>query len=200
MPVLGVTGGIATGKSSFTSLFLLGFQAERFDADQTAHELLATEPAIREAVIETFGDVICDSDGNPDRTKLRTLVFDDATKRRELERILHPAIRASWLARAGEKARDGGWLVVDIPLLYETQAEPHFDRIVVVACTTDTQQRRLAGRRGLSGELASKILNSQLALATKINNAHHVIWNDSSLSCLERQARLLAACLTRTFK
>jgi len=198
VPILGVTGGIATGKSSFTGLLLRHFPADSFDADQSAHDLLAHDAAIRKAVAETFGDAICDAEGNPDRTKLRTLVFDDESKRRQLERILHPAIRARWTESAGQTAREGGWLVVDIPLLFETQAEARFDRIVVVACSPATQRRRLAGQRGLSAAMAEKIITSQLDLATKINHAHHVIWNDSTLACLERQAGLLAAWLRRT--
>ena len=198
MPVLGVTGGIATGKSSFTGLLLRHLPAELFDADQAAHELLAHDAAIRKAIVEAFGDAICDAEGNPDRTRLRALVFDDKSKRRQLERILHPAIRARWTARAAQIAREGGWFVVDIPLLYETQAEASFDRIVVIACPPATQRRRLAEQRGLSAGLAEKIITSQLDLATKINHAHHVIWNDSTLPCLERQAGLLAACLRRT--
>lgn len=194
MPVLGVTGGIATGKSSFTRLFLRHFPAEFFDADQCAHDLLANDEAIRAAVVETFGAAICDAAGRPDRAKLRSLVFQDESNRRRLEKILHPAIRDRWTARAGN-ARGGGWFVADIPLLFETQAEARFDRIVVVACSPATQRRRLAEQRGLSAGLAEKIIHAQLDLPTKINQAHHVIWNDSTLSCLERQARLLAAWL-----
>ena len=197
MPVLGVTGGVATGKSSFTGLLRHHLPAGLFDADQAAHELLANDDAVRQAVVEAFGDVICDAKGNPDRTKLRALIFDDESKRRQLERILHPAIRARWTKRAAQIAHEGGWFVVDIPLLFETQAEASFDRIVVVACSPVTQRRRLAEQRGLSAALAEKIITSQLDLATKINQAHHVIWNDSTLPCLERQAGLLAACLCR---
>ena len=198
MPLLGVTGGIATGKSSFTGLLLRHLPAELFDADRIAHELLASDAAIRQAVAVAFDNVICDAEGNPDRAKLRALVFDDEPKRRQLERILHPAIRARWTTRATEIAREGGWFVVDIPLLFETHAEVSFDRIVVVACSPVTQRRRLAEQRGLSAALAEKIITSQLDLATKINHAHHVIWNDSTLPCLERQARLLAASLRHT--
>ena len=199
MPLLGVTGGIATGKSSFTGLLLRHLPAELFDADRIAHELLASDAAIRQAVAVAFDNVICDAEGNPDRAKLRALVFDDEPKRRQLERILHPAIRARWTTRATEIAREGGWFVVDIPLLFETHAEVSFDRIVVVACSSVTQRRRLAEQRGLSAALAEKIITSQLDLATKINHAHHVIWNDSTLPCLERQARLLATSLRLTF-
>ena len=197
MPVLGVTGGVATGKSSFTGLLLRHLPAELFDADHAAHDLLANDHAIRQTVVVAFGAAGCDTAGNPDRAKLRALVFDDETKRRQLERILHPAIRARWLARAAETGRTGGFLVVDIPLLFETQAELHFDRIIIVACSPRTQRQRLAEQRRLSAGLAEKIITAQLDLATKITHAHHVIWNDSTLSCLERQARLLAGWLGR---
>lgn len=193
--MVGVTGGIATGKSSFTSLLLRDLPAEFFDADACAHDLLANDAAVRQAVVQTFGPEICDPAGNPDRLKLRTLVFEDAAKRRALEHILHPAIRHRWTKRAAQIAREGGWFLVDIPLLFETKAEASFDHTIVVACPPATQRRRLAEKRGLSAAMAEKIIASQLELSTKINQAHHVIWNDSTLSCLERQSRLLARWL-----
>ena len=196
MPVLGVTGGIATGKSSFTSVLRREFPAEFFDADACAHELLAHDASVHRAILTTFGPEACDPAGNPDRPKLRALVFSDDLKRRQLEGILHPAIRERWTQRAAQFSREGGWFVVDIPLLFETQAEASFDHIVVVACSPATQRRRLAEKRGLSADLAEKIIASQLDLPTKIKQAHHVIWNDSTLSCLERQSRLLAAWLS----
>ena len=195
MPVLGVTGGVATGKSSFTGLLLRHLPAEFFDADQCAHDLLADDATIRQAVVAAFGAAVCDAAGKPDRPKLRALVFDDSVQRRELENILHPAIRDRWTKRAARLAREGCWFVVDLPLLFETQAEASFDHIVVVACAPATQRRRLAEQRGLSANLAEKIIASQLDLPAKINQAHHVIWNDSTHSCLERQSRLLAGWL-----
>lgn len=195
MPVLGVTGGIATGKSLFTNLLLRDFPAECFDADACAHELLAQDAAVRLAVVAAFGPAACDTAGNPDRLKLRALVFSDDLKRRQLEDILHPAIRERWTQRAEQFSREGGWFVVDIPLLFETRAEASFDHIAVVACSPATQRRRLAEKRGLNAGLAEKIIASQLDLPTKINQAHHVIWNDSTLSCLERQSRFLAGWL-----
>ena len=195
MPVLGVTGGIATGKSSFTGRLLRHLPAELFDADQCARDLLANDAAIRQAVVAAFGTAVCDAAGNPDRPKLRTLVFDDSQKRRQLENILHPAIRDRWTERAAQFAREDGWFVVDIPLLFETRAEASFDHIIVIACSPATQRRRLAEQRGLSADLAEKIIASQLDLPAKINQAHHVIWNDSTLTCLERQSRHLAGWL-----
>lgn len=192
MPVLGVTGGIATGKSAVTSLLRRELPAEFFDADACAHELLSHDVAVRSAVAAAFGPEACDPAGNPDRPKLRALVFSDDLKRRRLEEILHPPIRERWLQRAAQFSREGTWFVVDIPLLFETRAEAAFDHIAVVACSPATQRRRLAEKRGMAADLAEKIIRSQLDLPTKINKAHHVIWNDSTLSCLERQARLLA--------
>lgn len=195
MPILGVTGGIATGKSSFTRLLLQLFSAELFDADHAAHDLLENDIAVRLEIADHFGRGVCDSSGKPDRHKLRAEVFANAGKLRQLEQILHPRIRSRWQELAVRKASDGGWLLVDIPLLFETHAEANFDCIIVVACTPATQRHRLLGGRALNPELAEKIISSQLGLGTKINQAHHVIWNDSTFPCLERQAGLLAAWL-----
>jgi dephospho-CoA kinase len=199
VPVLGVTGGIATGKSSFTRCFLRFFPAELFDADQCAHDLLANDLDVHQAILQTFGEAACDAAGKPDRQRLRALVFENDTRRRQLEAILHPIIRARWTARAEDAARSDSWLLVDIPLLFETQVESRFDRIIVVACSARTQQQRLREKRGLSPELADNILRAQLDLGTKTKLAHHVIWNDSAPSCLERQAGLLAGWLRRNY-
>ncbi|MCE9609766.1 MAG: dephospho-CoA kinase [Chthoniobacter sp.] len=199
MPVLGVTGGIATGKSAFTRLLRQLLLAEVFDADLCAHELLSKNFAVGQAVLAAFGPNVCNDAGEPDRAKLRSLVFGDDVKRCQLEAILHPAIRNRWTARAAAVAREGGWLVVDIPLLFETQAQANFDCILVVACSPETQRRRLAEKRRLSAELAEKIIASQLDLLTKIKQAHHVIWNDSTESCLERQSRLFANWLHASY-
>jgi dephospho-CoA kinase len=196
VPVLGVTGGIATGKSSLTAALVARLPAsEVFDSDRCAHELLESSPVVRAEIVATFGVGVCDGDGKPDRARLRELVFNDAAARRNLEKILHPAIRNRWIKRAAQIS--GSWFVVDIPLLYETAAESHFDRILVVACSDTTQRERLGAKRGLAGGIADKIIASQIDLRTKIEKAHHVIWNDSTLACLERQAALLAGWLLK---
>jgi dephospho-CoA kinase len=130
--------------------------------------------------------------GKPDRLLIRKIVFESETKRRELEAILHPRIRSRWVALADEHRRQGTWLLVDIPLLFETGAEVHCDRTVVVACSRSIQETRLLEERRLSSDLARRIIDAQLDLGTKITKAHHVIWNDSTFSCLDGQAALLA--------
>ena len=190
MPALGITGGIGTGKSTFAALLLRYLPAQLFDADRCSHELMAHDPVVRGAIQEAFGSHIYNSEGLPDRAQLRETVFSDPVQRQRLESILHPAIRARWIALAREARQ--GWLCVDIPLLFETGAENHFDRIIVVACSAQTQLERLERERALPRALAERMIAAQHDLGAKIQKSHHLVWNDSTTSCLDRQARLLA--------
>ncbi len=195
MPAIGVTGGIATGKSTFSEALCRYLPAELFDADQCSRDLLAQDQGVREAVTRAFGARAFDAAGRPDRAWLREIVFADADQRHTLEQILHPRIRARWTARVQDAARRDGWFCVDIPLLYETGAQTHFAAVIVVACSRATQQARLLQKRHLSADTADQIITAQLDLAAKITQADHLIWNDSTNSCLDRQARLLAGAL-----
>jgi len=197
--VIGITGGIATGKSSFVRALLRQLPGELFDADQAARELLAGDPEVKAAVQREFGEEIYDRSGNPDRVRLRDLVFNNDENRRRLEVILHPAIRSRWTSLADKHRLADTLFFVDIPLLFETGAEAHFDRIVVVACTAATQQRRLLELRGLSPHLAERVLSAQLDLGTKIKKADHLIWNDSTVLCLDGQASLFAGWLRKYY-
>jgi dephospho-CoA kinase len=199
VPALGITGGIATGKSTFSEAFCRYLSAEFFDADQCSRDLLAHDPGVREAVRKAFGPQAFDADGRPDRVWLREAVFADPARRRELEQIVHPAVRAAWAERATGAAEAGGWLCVDIPLLYETGAEVHFNAVIVVACAPATQRARLLQNRQLPATIADQIIAAQMDLAVKIAKADHLIWNDSTNSCLDRQARLLAGALRQRF-
>ncbi|MGB8170620.1 MAG: dephospho-CoA kinase [Chthoniobacteraceae bacterium] len=199
MPVIGITGGVATGKSTFTQALLRRRPAELFDADQSVHALLEGDAEVRLAVGEAFGEAIYNAEGKPNRSRLRELVFSDEQSRKRLEEILHPAIRARWTSLAERVRQSNAWLFVDIPLLYETGAESHCDRVVVVACSPRTQRRRLAENRGLDSTTAQGVLSAQLELETKIKRADHLIWNDSTVSALERQVDLLAAWLNQSY-
>ena len=192
MPALAITGGIATGKSTFTRALLRRVPAELFDADQCSHALLAGDAAIQAQVRAAFGPEVFAIDGTPDRAKLRARVFTDESARRRLENILHPAIRARWSALAQAAKTGENWLCADIPLLYETGIEAHFDRVIVVACSSSTQRRRLREARGLSEELAGQMLAAQFDLRLKMSRADHIIWNDSTPANLEGQAALLS--------
>jgi dephospho-CoA kinase len=199
LPVLGLTGGIASGKSTFTRLLREQLPMEHFDADRCVHDLLAHDEAVLEAIVAAFGADACDSAGRPDRVKLRELVFTDESRRKTLESILHPRVRARWTALAASARAGNKWLLIDIPLLYETGAAGHFDRVIVVACHRDTQLFRLTSERGLAPGTARQIIAAQLDLGEKTKKADHVIWNDSSVPNLDGQSPILAACLRRHF-
>ena len=199
MPVIGLTGGIATGKSTFTRLLRAHLPLGHFDSDRCVHDLLAADDQVRDAIVAAFGYAACDETGRPDRGKLRALVFADDSRRRTLESILHPIVRARWTALAETARNTGKWLLIDIPLLYETGAEAQLDRVIVVACHRDTQVSRLTGERGLAPETAVRIMAAQLDLGEKIKKADYVIWNDSTVPNLDGQSRILAASLRRNF-
>jgi len=191
VPILGITGGVATGKTSFSSELRIRLAAELFDTDSYARALLAGDPEVRDEISRHFGEAIFAADGNVDRAKLRETVFRDESQRVALQQILHPRIRGRWVSLAQRARAAHRWLVVDIPLLFETKAEEYFDRVVVVACSAEVQRRRLLEVRGLGEETARGIIAAQLDLMCKMERSHHAIWNDSALPWLREQAILL---------
>ena len=195
MPAVGITGGIATGKSTFAKALLRHLPGELFDADLTARDLLEHDAAVGEQVRAAFGEAVLLPDGSFDRGRLRSEIFADATKRHLLETILHPAIRRKWTAAAARHATSASWFFVDLPLLFETAAESCFERVVVVACSPATQRARLRDQRGVYDQLAEQMIGAQLDLEQKIVRADHLIWNDSTTECLEGQTALFAGWL-----
>ncbi len=195
MAVLGITGGIATGKSTLTGWLQRHFPAVYFDSDATARRLLEGDGEVLAEVRTAFGAAVFTEGDAIDRGRLREAVFGDPEAKKTLEAILHPRIRREWVTQAeGFKGRRE-WLVVDIPLLYEVGVERYFDRVVVVACGAETQRRRVISGRGLSPGMADRIIASQQSLESKISRADHVIWSDAPEATLALQAALLAQYL-----
>jgi dephospho-CoA kinase len=195
MPLLGITGGIASGKSTFRKLLLERIDAEAFDTDACARELLDEDDSIREQVLERVHPEAYGDGGKPNRALLRELIYKDAAKKRTLEGILHPMIRERWSRQAREAEAANRIFVVDIPLLFETKAESLFDRIVTVACSVELQFDRLERYRNLPREISEKIIASQMPMGVKISRSHHVVWNEGSLESLTAQTDLLARYL-----
>jgi len=196
VPAIGITGGVGTGKSSFLHALLRRFPAESFDADRCVHELLDGDPAVQERIKERFGAEVVATDGSLNRQALREIVFHDDRARRTLEEIIHPEVHRRWqpLAEAS-RGTPSALLYLDIPLLYETGSEAQCDRVVVIACSAETQRNRLSLNRGLAPELIARMIGAQLDLAAKVSRAEHVVWNDGSPSALDEQACLFAAHL-----
>lgn len=193
MAILGITGGIATGKSTFVRELMSRANVKFFDSDRTAHELLV-QPEVLEEIESVFGSAVFSGKGIIDRKRLREIVFRDPSERLKLEKILHPRIRDRWMQEAATARAAGEWYAVDIPLLFEKGVESVFDTIVVVACSAATQWARLLGERGLSAEVASQILSAQMPLEHKVAKADHVVWSDAPLARLYDQVDLLLRC------
>ena len=193
MPAIGITGGISTGKSTFCECLREVLPAARFfNADEAAHVLLDLSDVKREIRAE-FSSHVFSRDGDLNRANLRAIVFGDATKKRALERILHPRIRRQWRTEAKGHRNSPKFFFADIPLLYETGGESLCDRVVVVACSQKLQLARLRKRMSVKSAEAKRMINSQMPLEEKIRRADHVVWNNGDRISLMEQARFLVA-------
>ncbi len=192
MPKIAITGGIASGKSCFRRLLVERAAAEHFDTDACARGLLENDRATREQIVAAFSARAYTAGGTPNRDFLRETVFSDEANRAKLEAILHPNIRRQWTVAAENATRP---FLVEIPLLFETDAGDLFDRIILVGCPEKLQIERLVTNRKIDPVMARKILASQLGLGVKIAHSDHVVWNDGPPSLLESQADLLASLL-----
>ena len=189
MPAIGITGGIATGKSALCEcLRELCPGARFFNADMVSRELVAGNPEVKEELMREFGPETYFPGGDLNRERLRAIVFHDADKKVALERILHPRIRQQWSAEAQTHRNSPEFFFADIPLLYETGGETLCDRVVVVACSRDIQLARLWKRSRLDRSAGGQIIDSQMPLNEKINRADHVVWNNGERAILKEQA------------
>src|SRR6266581_8414379 len=178
MPAIGITGGISTGKSSFSDcLREILPDARFFNADEAAHAVVEL-PEIKQELRTEFGSGIFSRGGDLNREKLRAIIFSDATRKSALERILHPRIRRQWRTEAKRHRNSPEFFFADIPLLYETGGETLCDRVVVVACSYKAQVRWLMERTSLERSAAEQMINSQMPLEEKIGRADHVVWNN----------------------
>jgi dephospho-CoA kinase len=192
MPVIGITGGISTGKTSFCEyLRELAPEETFFDADRAARELADRDAEVRGLIEKEFGVSVYSASGDLNREAIRTIVFADAEKKRALEQILHPRIRRQWSLEAEGCRNSTRLFFADIPLLYETGGETLCDRVVVVACSPSVQRERLVARTGLEQMAAQQMIDAQMPLTEKISRADHVVWNNGGREVLKEQARLL---------
>jgi dephospho-CoA kinase len=184
-----VTGGIATGKSSFARFFLeLAPETVFFDCDARVHDLL-TNPPVVASIVSSLGQDLTSADGTLDRSRLRELVFEHPDRRKTLEGILHPLVREACRA-AQQQARVSGaaaYFLADVPLLYESGFPLPRDLDVVIACGPATQRSRLMARSGFAPDLAERILAAQLPIAEKMDRADTVLWNGGQPESLRRQ-------------
>ena len=194
--VIGITGGISTGKSTFANRLRDRLGARLFNADHAARRLADEDAEARLLLREEFGREIFSATGDLNRAALRAIVFANQGKKRALEQILHPRIRRQWATEAETSRQTGKIFLADIPLLYETEGETLCDRVVVVACSREIQLQRLIARPAINRADALAMIASQMSLSEKILRADHLVWNNGPLVNLEAQAEIFARFLT----
>lgn len=194
--LVGLTGGIATGKSTVASMFrALGCPI--IDADVLARDVVEPgQPALADIARE-FGPGVLGPDGRLDRPALATVVFANAERRRRLEAITHPRIRERFTEQLGALAQRGvdGVVIFDAAVIIESGGYKQMDRLVVVIADEATQLARLRARDGLDETEALRRIHSQMPLAEKAKLADHVIDNSGDRAATEAQVRRVHAAL-----
>jgi dephospho-CoA kinase len=187
---VGLTGGIASGKSTAAKFFgALGVPI--IDTDQLARDVVEPGQPPLERLVERFGPSILTEDGHLDRPALRNIVFSDPKARADLEALTHPAIGAAVEARSAEAG--GAYQILVIPLLVEKGLGSQLDRVLVVDCDEDLQIRRLQARDGSTLEQARAILNAQASRSARLKAAHDVITNEGDMGGVRDQVEKLHA-------
>lgn len=190
--VIGITGGIATGKSTVLHMFAeLG--AEVLSADDLAREAIGKGGPAYAAVVKRFGQDIVAENGEIDRPRLAGIIFASAEARRDLNDLTHPYIISSIRERISRFRADplssSAILAVEIPLLFECGLDALVDEVIVVAAEPETQESRLTTRRGSSVDQAQSRIAAQMPMEQKIERADRVIWNNGSMESLEQSVR-----------
>lgn len=186
--IVGLTGGIASGKSTIAEYFA-GLGVPVVDTDVIAREVVMPGSAALAKIRDEFGPAVIDKSGALDRGAMRSLVFEDPDRRHRLESILHPVIRTEAFRQA--QAAAGPYVIIVVPLLFESPMKDGMDRILVVDCSVDTQLERLRARDGESEERARRIIATQASRDERLSIADDVIENDGDKQASRNAVRQL---------
>jgi len=198
---IGLTGGLASGKSSVAAI-LRDFGAVVFDADEIVRELYEPGGAGAQAAKELFGDAVLDASGNVDRSRIAEIVFADAGKRHALEAKIHPLVHAERARRFAEAEKGGAAVAVgQASQLFESNSESDYDRVLLIVAP-DAERLRRWEEKGQDAEDGRRRMAAQIAADAARSRAHDVIVNDGSLDDLRRKVselydRWVAAAETR---
>ena len=187
--IIGLTGGIASGKSTVSN-YLAELGAIIIDADKIAHEIMEKGKTAYWQVIEAFGREILAENGEIDRSRLGKIVFNNLEKKKILEEITHPQVIREMREKIEEYRAENKVIVLDVPLLFEAGLDSMVDETWVVYVDRETQLQRLMARDGLSYEEANKRIQAQMSLEKKRDLADFVINNKGNIEDLKRQVLL----------
>lgn len=191
MKRIALTGGMGTGKSHVRAVFA-ALGVPTIDADTLARDVVAHGTPGFDAVIATFGRGILNADGDLDRRALAALVFADTAKRRDLEAILHPAIKGAidqWFVSLNPDAQP--FAIADIPLLYEVGLDKEYDEVIVTSCSPQAQVQRIMARDDLDATEVQHRLAAQMPIEEKAKRATYVIDTNGSLVQTNAQVHAL---------
>ncbi|MGM0411246.1 MAG: dephospho-CoA kinase [Bacillota bacterium] len=177
--IIGLTGGIATGKSTVANI-LKSLGSYVIDADKISHEILDKSKEAYKAVVEEFGKNILDENEKIDRKKLGKEVFSENKKLQKLENITHPFILREIKKKIEKNKNEHKHLVLDAPLLFETNLDEVVDCTILIVCDYSIQIKRIKNRDGLSVEEAKKRIDAQMPLSEKKKLADEIISNNGS--------------------
>lgn len=179
MLIIGLTGGIASGKSTIARLFS-AHGISHIDADCVAREIVALGEPVLARLAERYGQRILQPNGELDRAALRTIIFDDPSERHWVEALMHPAIRARMFEQIA--CLKGPYALLMVPLLLETNLDQRVDRVLVIDVPESLQRTRLKARDQSSDTQIDAILNAQLSRAERLARADDVIDNSHALN------------------
>ena len=185
---VGLTGGIATGKSTVGEM-LVGMGCHLIDSDRITHDLLRAGEAVHAAVVGEFGNRILAPDGAIDRRILGGIVFNDPNARKTLNSLVHPAVfqrQQEWLGQVQAQDPDG-IAIVDAALMIEAGRYKNYDRIIVVTCSPEVQRQRLKSRSTLSDEDIEARIRAQMPMQEKVKYADFVIDNSGTIAETQKQ-------------
>jgi len=196
--LVGLTGGIASGKSTVAAI-LKQLGAAVINADELSREVVQPERDAWKEIVKTFGADILQQDKTLDRKKLRTIVFDNPEARKKLEAIIHPKVRALAEERIRELAAAGRSIIVyEVPLLFEGQLHHWLRPVILVACDMNTQKKRLRDRDHLTATEAQRHIGAQMSLEEKRKLADYVIENTGSLEDLKQEVKSVLETIAAT--
>ncbi|MEK3980956.1 dephospho-CoA kinase [Psychrobacillus sp. FSL K6-2836] len=185
--IIGLTGSIASGKSTVANM-LMEMDFPIIDADVVARIVVEKGTATLEMIKETFGTEVIHEDGSLNREGLGEIIFSNPSKRKQLNDIMHPAIRAEMLAQKEHlMQQEHPVIIMDIPLLFESRLQSFVDKILVVTVTEQKQLERLMSRNGFTQEEAKLRIQSQLPLSVKEEGADAVIYNNGTIEETKQQ-------------
>lgn len=185
--IIGLTGSIASGKSTVSKMLEeKGYPI--IDADMVARQVVEPGSETLKKIGDLFGEEVIKPDGTMDREKVGALIFSDPARRKQLNDIIHPAIRGEMLRQRSDYLAQGyRTIIMDIPLLFESKLQHFVDKILVVSVTEENQLARLMERNGLNDKDAKARISSQLPMSVKEEGADAVIYNNGTVGETARQ-------------